>query len=46
MRPVRKRILAAITLAFLLLGLFGSDADARSFPKMSVPEDPWPTLSN
>ncbi|HEY7623881.1 MAG TPA: hypothetical protein VIA63_02525 [Candidatus Limnocylindria bacterium] len=47
MKPVRSRILAAIALALLLLGLFGSVADARGgFTKMSFPEDPWPTLSN
>jgi hypothetical protein len=47
MKPVRSRILAAITLAFLILGLLGSVADARGGAmKTSFPEDPWPTLSN
>jgi len=45
MRPFRSRVLAAIVLAILMLGLVGSVANAAD-PTSSFPEDPWPGLSD
>jgi hypothetical protein len=46
MRPLRSRVMAAIVLAILLLGLLGTVAEAGRGPsRMSFPEDPWPGLS-
>ncbi len=44
MRPFRSRVLAAIVLAILMLGLLGSVANAGEIPTNSFPEDPWPGL--
>jgi hypothetical protein len=46
MRPFRSRVMAAIVLAVLLLGVLGSVADAAGVTNRSFPEDPWPGLSN
>ena len=39
MRPFRSRVLAAIVLAILVLGLLGTAANAVGIP--TFPEDPW-----
>ncbi len=44
MTPFRSRVVAAIVLAILLLGVLGSVADAAGFSSSSFPEDPWPGL--
>ena len=41
MRPFRSRVVAAIVLAILMLGLLGSVANAGHIPTSSFPEDPW-----
>jgi hypothetical protein len=46
MRPFRSRVMAAIVLAVLLLGLLGTVDDAAGFDNRSFPEDPWPGLNN
>lgn len=46
MRPFRSRVMAAIVLAILMLGLLGSVATAAEIPTSSFPEDPWPGLSD
>jgi hypothetical protein len=50
MRPFRSRVLAAMVMAVLFLGLVGSVARADEIPTTSFPEDPWdratvPTMS-
>jgi len=50
MRPFRSRVLAAMVMAVLFLGLVGSVARADEIPTTNFPEDPWdrptvPTLS-
>lgn len=45
MRPFRSRVMAAIVLAILMLGLLGSVANAADIPSDSFPEDPWPGLT-
>ena len=50
MRPFRSRVLAAMVMAVLYLGLVGSVARADEIPTTNFPEDPWdrptvPTLS-
>ena len=51
MRPFRSRVLAAMVMAVLFLGLVGSVARADEVPTTSFPEDPWdrattvPTMS-
>jgi hypothetical protein len=46
MTPFRSRVVAAIVLAILLLGMLGSVADAAGVSYSSFPEDPWPTLGS
>jgi hypothetical protein len=46
MRPFRSRVMAAIVLAALLLGMLGSVADAAGFGTQNFPEDPWPGLNS
>jgi hypothetical protein len=48
MRPFRSRVMAAIVFAILILGLFGSVANAGQIGGRAefFPEDPWPGLSN
>ena len=41
MRPFRSRVLAAMVMAVLCLGLVGSVARADEIPTTSFPEDPW-----
>jgi len=43
-RPFRSRLLAAIVLAVLALGLLGTVANADEMPN-AWPEDPWDILS-
>ena len=50
MRRFRSRVVTAIVLAILMLGLLGGVANAREIPTTSFPEDPWdraavPTMS-
>jgi hypothetical protein len=50
MRPFRSRVLAAMVMAVMFLGLVGSVARADEIPTTSFPEDPWdratvPTMS-
>jgi hypothetical protein len=44
MRPFRLRVVTAIVLAILMLGSFGTVANAGQIPTSSFPEDPWPGL--
>jgi hypothetical protein len=42
MRPFRSRVIAAIVLAILVLGLLGTVANAVDIPAANAfPEDPW-----
>jgi len=41
MRPFRSRVLAAMVMAVLFLGLVGSVARADEIPTTNFPEDPW-----
>ena len=42
MRPFRSRAMTAIIFAILILGLFGTVANAgRGVVRNSFPEDPW-----
>jgi hypothetical protein len=45
MRPFRSRVMAALVLAILMLGLLGSVTNAAEIPSSSWPEDPWPGLT-
>jgi len=45
MRPFRSRLLAAIVLAVVFLGLLGSVANAVELPSTGFPEDPWDLAS-
>lgn len=40
MRPFRSRVMAAIVVVILVLGLFGTVASAYEIPS-TFPEDPW-----
>lgn len=44
MRPFRSRVMAAIVMAILILGMLGTIANADEIPTNSFPEDPWPGL--
>jgi hypothetical protein len=48
MRPFRSRAMTAIVFAILILGLFGTVANAAEIPgrPSCFPEDPWRGLSN
>ena len=41
MRPFRSRVLAAMVMAVLFLGVVGSVARADEIPTTNFPEDPW-----
>ena len=41
MRPFRSRVVTAIVLAILMLGLLGTVANAGQIPTSGFPEDPW-----
>ena len=41
MRRFRSRVVTAIVVGILMLGLLGGVANARELPTVSFPEDPW-----
>jgi hypothetical protein len=48
MRPFRSRVMAALVMAILVLGMLGTVASAFEIPGLGelFPEDPWPGLIN